>query len=156
MCECFTCSNRDYAVIKGYSLGVLGSYQEMDDILKSVNIMTGGLSFPENTPEFFWGVVKCNKEETNCYLGSKELIDIHELNAKTNKAFLLGCLESYDIFKSLYESTMKDKPEYDSVITKINELLEDIVRKLSVDEFQDIHFNGDINKCIETYCNNRG
>lgn len=51
---------------------------------------------------------------------------------------------------------MKDKPEYDSVITKINEHLEDIVRKLSVDEFQDIHFDGDINKCIIKYCNNRG
>ena len=156
MCNCFTCSNRDLPVIKGYSLGVFGSYQEMFDILESVNLTSGGLSYPEDTPEFFWGVVMCNKDETGCYLGSEELIDVHELNSTTNKAYLLGCLESYDMFKDLYENTMKNKSKYDCVIKSINEHLDDIVRKLSIDEFQNIHFNGDINILIDKYGVERG
>ena len=149
MCECFTCANSDdLESVKGYLLGVYDAYKQIMDCLEESGIKEGFLSSPTDSKEYFYGYAESNLNDTFCYLNSDEFINIHSLNAKTNKAYLLGYLESFVRFKNV-SSNIKKLPK--KVKEIIKERLSDVVGKLKMKEFRFIHFKGDINELENEY-----
>lgn len=150
MCDCFTCANSDdLESVKGYLLGVYDAYNQIMNCLEESGIKEGSLTSPTDSKEYFYGYVKCNLGDTFCYLNSDEFMNVHILNAKTNKAYLLGCLESFVRFKNI-SGNIKKLPK--KVKETIKERLSDVVGKLKMKEFRFIRFKGtEINELENEY-----